>query len=88
MATGDPFLEHSGVVHIVSFSPDGKNLVSSFSHEVFTLDVESRKRKYPPLKVHSSPSFPVAFSHGNEKMVSGSWDDKIHIWDISSRQAV
>ena len=80
-AIGEPLQGHSDEVHSVIFSPNGIHFASSSHCEIIVRDVESREMAYPPLESGSSPSGFV-FSHDSSKIVSGSFDGSINIWDV------
>jgi WD40 repeat protein len=90
-ATGLPlpllFKGHSDTVQSVSFSPDGKRIVSSSFETVKVCDAQTGKETLT-LKGHSGTVYSVSFSPDGKWIVSGGGDHdepgEIKIWDISS----
>jgi len=73
----------------VSFSPDGKRIVSGGgpdnfgSGEIKIWDAQTGQETLT-LKGHSDTVNSVSFSPDGKRIVSGSWDKTVKVWDISS----
>jgi len=80
---------HSGGVLSVSFSPDGKRIVSGGedesgkSREIKVWDANTGK-EILTLKGHSKFVSSVGFSPDGNQLVSGGLDGTMKVWDISS----
>jgi WD40 repeat protein len=72
----------------VSFSPDGKRIVSSGGSfkkpgEIKVWDAQTGQETLT-LKGHSGSVLSVSFSPDGKRIVSGSSDRTLKVWDISS----
>jgi WD40 repeat protein len=75
---------HSESVNSVSFSPDGKRIVSgSFGNTLKVWDAQTGQETLTLLG-HSDWVFSVSFSPDGKRIVSGSEDNTLKVWDISS----
>jgi len=80
-----PTLEgHSGPVSSVSFSPDGKRIVSGSRDNTLKVWDAQTGRETLTLKGHLSLVTSVSFSPDGKRIVSGGWDKTLKVWDISS----
>jgi WD40 repeat protein len=71
----------------VSFSPDGKRIVSS-SHGTVKVWNGSELQELFTLKGHSDKVSGVAFSPDGKRILSGSLDHTVKLWDATTDQAV
>ena len=75
---------HSDIVASVSFSPDGKRIVSgSFDNSLKVWDAQTGQETLT-LKGHSGSVLSVSFSPDGKRIVSGSSDNTLKVWDIAS----
>ena len=83
---------HSHTVTSVSFSPDGKRIVSGggdwsygepLPGEIKVWDAQTGQETLT-LKGHSSLVSSVSFSPDGKRIVSGSRDKTVKVWDLSS----
>lgn len=90
---GPPLEEHSGPIVGVAFSPDGQILASgSMDNTILLWDTStvlsagaaSRKPLGPPLEGHTGWVMSVAFSPDGHTLASGSADNTIRLWDVST----
>ncbi len=82
---------HSGRVHSVSFSPDGKRIVSAAADPSMVRDPAilgelkiwdaDRGSEALSLKGHTSGIYSAAFSPDGKRIVSGSGDGTVKVWD-------
>lgn len=95
----DVLVAHRGMVRAVVFSPNGQLLASisldgtSILWDVTTrLGVRMRTLKNPLMPPHSSsvrlPVLSAAFSSDGELLATGSWDDKVRLWDVATGSLV
>jgi WD40 repeat protein len=75
---------HSDPVWSVSFSPDGKRIVSGSEDKTLKVWDALTGLETLTLKGHSGPVSSVSFSPDGKRIVSGSWDKTVKVWDISS----
>ncbi len=80
---------HTAVVKIMQFTPDGKNLVTVSANETITWDASSWKilRKIPG-RIEGDPLF---FTPNNQKIVTADFQPEnknVSIWDAASRKFV
>ena len=80
---------HTDSVRSVSFSPDGKHIVSgSYDSTVRIWDAALGQAIGEPLRGHTDSVRSVSFSPDGKRIVSGSVDDTIRIWDAELREAI
>jgi WD40 repeat protein len=87
--TGLPFADppltaHADAVISVSFSADGKRVVSGSQDRTVKVWDAQTGQETLTLKGHSEPVWSVSFSPDGKRIVSGSLDDTLKVWDISS----
>ena len=103
VATGhhkSAFPEHSGEIDSISFSPDGKTLVSGSGYELWLWDVTSGKQKpfiVKPVvsyirpdgnKVFKHPAvFDLCFSPDGKTLATGHRDTTVRLWDVETKTA-
>ena len=75
---------HSDTVCSVSFSPDGKRIVSGSRDKTLKVWDAQTGKETLTLKGHTSPVRSVSFSPDGKRIVSGSHDKTVKVWDISS----
>ena len=78
------FTGHSGGVFSVSFSPDGKRIVSGSGDQTLKVWDAQTGQETLTLKGHSGSVRSVSFSPDGKRIVSGSKDNTLKVWDISS----
>ncbi len=82
---------HSCPITSVAFSPDGTKIVSgSYDKTIKVWDLGALRPQIAPswpkltlekMNAHSGIIMSVAFSPDGTKIVSGSWDNTIKVWD-------
>ena len=78
------FNGHTGCVVSVSFSPDGKRIVSSsYDNTLKIWDAHTGQETFT-LKGHKREVVSVNFSPDGKRIVSGCVDNTLKVWDISS----
>ena len=77
---------HSGRVASVSYSPDGKRIVSGSADKTVKVWDAQTGQETLTLKGHSSDVYSVAFSPDGKRIVSGSEDKTVRVWDAESGQ--
>ncbi|CCI17593.1 Genome sequencing data, contig C309 [Microcystis aeruginosa PCC 9807] len=77
---------HNGSVNSVSFSSDGKTLVSGSDDNTIKLWNVETGQEIRTLKGHDSGVYSVNFSPDGKTLVSGSDDKTIILWDVETGQ--
>jgi len=77
---------HSDDVYSVSFSPDGKRIVSGSSDATLKVWDAQTGQETLTLKGHSKAVHSVSFSPDGKQLVSGSFDKTVKIWDAQNGQ--
>jgi len=75
-------------VHSVSFSPDGKQILSSFEDGIVRLWDISSGQIIKTFSGHTSWVYSVCFNPDGKQILSGSGDSTINIWDVVSGQEI
>ncbi|PQE16116.1 hypothetical protein CJF30_00011140 [Rutstroemia sp. NJR-2017a BBW] len=80
---------HTSIVNSVTFSPDGKQVVSGSEDRTVRLwDTATGQQILPPLEGHSSWVNSVAFSTDGKQIVSGSSDRTVRLWDTATGKPI
>ena len=84
-----PFEGHTDLVTSVSFSPDGKRIVSG-SHDmtIRVWDVQTGDMVSGPFEGHTYSVISVSFLPDGKHIVSGSYDKTICVWDAQTEGVV
>lgn len=101
---GKPLKGHTGIAFSVAFSPSGAHIVSCSGDETIRIwDAHKRTPLDEPLEGHDWKVYKVMFSSDGTRIVSassmvlspdearvvsGSQDCSIHIWDVRSRALI
>ena len=76
---------HTGSVTFVSFSPDGKRIVSaSWDKTIRIWNAGTGEMVLGPLEGHTSAVYSALFSPDGRRIVSASGDDTIRIWNADT----
>ena len=82
---GNPLQGHTDSVNSVSFSPDGRHIVSGSTDRTIQLwDAQTGGQVGNPLQGHTDSVNSVAFSPDGRHIVSGSDDRTIRLWDAQT----
>jgi WD40 repeat protein len=82
-------VRHTGRVYSVSFSPDGRRIVSgSGDNSVRVWDAETGQTVLGPFEGHTGDVNCVSFSPDGRRIVSGSDDKSIRVWNAETGQMV
>ncbi len=79
---------HNGSVNSVSFSSDGKTLVSGSWDKTIKLWNVETGQEIRTLKGHDSRVFSVSFSRDGKTLASGSDDKTIKLWNVETGQEI
>ena len=80
------FVGHSSAVSSVSFSPDGKRIVSGSGDGTVKVWDAATGQETLTLRGHSGTVFSVSFSPDGQRIVSGSADNTVKVWDAATGQ--
>jgi hypothetical protein len=72
---------HAGIVDAVTFSPDGKRLVSGHRHGTVKLWDVATGQEVRTLKGQTRSVKSLAFSKDGTTLASAAWDGTLRIWD-------
>ena len=75
---------HTRAVKTVSFSPDGKRIVSGSGDETIRIWDATTGKELETLEGHTAGVTSVSFSPDGKRIVSGSSDNTIRIWDATT----
>ncbi|MFO0806559.1 MAG: WD40 repeat domain-containing protein [Gemmataceae bacterium] len=77
---------HTGSVHQVAFSPDGKALASSSSDKTVKLWDAATGKELASIEGHKDAVWTVAFSPDGKMIASGSKDGTAKLWDVGTKR--
>ena len=78
-------LKHNSRVEAVAFSPDG-NILASHSHDVILWEYTTGRKIDTLFRTYSGGS--VAFSPDGTILAAGSPDNKVRMWEVSTRREI
>ncbi len=74
---------------VVSFSPDGRQVVSGSYDETLRLwDAETFTEIGNPFEGHSDDVDCVSFSSDGHRIVSGGFDKTVRVWNVATREEI
>ena len=79
---------HTSYVNSVSFSPDGKRIVSGSSDKTIRIWDATTGKELETLEGHTIAVNSVSFSPDGKRIVSGSYDRTIRIWDATTGEVL
>ncbi|KAG0049189.1 hypothetical protein BGZ83_005992 [Gryganskiella cystojenkinii] len=80
-----PLLEEDNIVLVCMYSPDGKTFAVGLKGGSITLYNSSTwERIHSPLQGHEDSVFSLAYSTESDKIVSGSFDKTVRLWDVKT----
>jgi WD40 repeat protein len=75
------FAGHAGHVNCVTFSPDGKFLISGGDDKVVRVWDATTGKERRVLK-HEDTVYAVAFGPDGKRLASASWDKTVKVWQL------
>ncbi|KIM21058.1 hypothetical protein M408DRAFT_53919, partial [Serendipita vermifera MAFF 305830] len=87
--TQNVLVGHEGGLKAISFSPDGKRIVSGSSDKTIRVwDAETGEVVAGPLEGHDGPVLSIGFSPDGRRIVSGSSDRTARVWNAETGELV
>jgi hypothetical protein len=80
---GAPLAGHRSAVSRMSFSHDGRWLVSGDDEMVILWDLQTQRPIGTPLHGHTSTVSGIAFDPVSGHLITGDWDGRVLQWDLS-----
>jgi glucose repression regulatory protein TUP1 len=82
------FNRHTSQINTVTFSPDGRSLVSAYSDRIVAIwNIQDGSSN--TLADYGSQDFvPVTFSPDGRYIATGSFDNSVRIWDVRTHKLV
>jgi WD40 repeat protein len=80
---GAPLAGHRSAVSRMSFSRDGRWLVSGDDEMVILWDLQTQRPIGTPLHGHTSTVSGIAFDPVSGHLITGDWDGRVLQWDLS-----
>ena len=77
-------MEHFDYVNSVSYSPDGKKIISGSDDNTIKIWDANTRQCLNTLEGHTFSVYSVAYSPDGKNIVSGSYDKTIKIWDANT----
>ena len=74
--------QHSGDAYAVTFSPDGKLLVSTGQDGLARVWTVADGKLWKTLEGHKSGIPHAAFSPDGKRLATAGWDSSIMLWDL------
>src|SRR5579871_5296027 len=83
-----PPIPHSGIIHAISFSPDGAFVATSSSDRTIKLWDARTRQLLRTFQGHTRDVRSVAFSPNGTTLVSGGEDGTVRLWDPKTGQVL
>jgi serine/threonine protein kinase len=83
-----PLMGHTGSISYVTFSRDGKTLVTSSDDDTVRLWNVDRRTQIGTLEGHTNSVLEVAFSPDGKTLASGSTDKTVRLWNVERRTQI
>jgi WD40 repeat protein len=82
------FKGHSGHIHDMAMTPDGKRAISASDDKTLRLWDLENGQCLRTLEGHLASVYSVAITPDGKRALSGSWDYTLRLWDLESGQSI
>ena len=84
----DTILPHNALVRAAMFSPDGTQLLTATSNQVWLWDIKTQTVSTAMLQGHEDRVSHAVYNAAGTQLVTSSWDNTARLWDAQTGAAI